>query len=49
MVGDMLHDDIEGARAAGMQALLLDREERYPALPDRIGDLRALLRRLGLD
>jgi len=48
MVGDMLHDDIEGARAAGMQALLLDREERYPDLPERIPDLRALLRRLGL-
>ena len=31
MVGDSLEDDIDGARTVGMQAVLLDREDRYPA------------------
>ena len=30
MVGDTLEDDIEGARAVGMRAVLLDREGRHP-------------------
>ena len=30
MVGDTLEDDIEGARAVGMRAVLVDREDRYP-------------------
>jgi HAD superfamily hydrolase (TIGR01549 family) len=37
MVGDSPEDDVEGARALGMQAFLLDRDGRYPereALPD---------------
>jgi len=42
MVGDTLEDDVEGARAVGMRALLLDRARRYPDAPDRLDDLRAL-------
>jgi len=30
MVGDTLHEDIEGALAVGMRAVLLDREGRHP-------------------
>ena len=30
MVGDTLEDDMEGARAIGMRAVLVDREGRYP-------------------
>jgi HAD superfamily hydrolase (TIGR01662 family) len=48
MVGDDLHDDVEGARAVGMQAWLVDREERFPDVPDRLTDLRALPAALGL-
>lgn len=45
MVGDTLEDDVEGARAVGMQALLLDREGRYPALArlDGLGAVPAAL------
>ena len=42
MVGDTLEDDVEGAAAVGMRAVLVDREGRYGA-PDSIADLRALL------
>ncbi len=31
MVGDTVEDDIEGALAVGMRAVLVDREYRYPA------------------
>ena len=48
MVGDSLDDDIAGARALGMRALLLDRDGRYPDEPDRIPDLFALPAALGL-
>jgi len=48
MVGDSYEDDIEGARALGMHAILVDRDERYPGEPDRITDLRALPAALGL-
>ena len=48
MVGDSPEDDVEGARALGMQAFLLDREERYPDEPNRLTDLRALPAALGL-
>jgi HAD superfamily hydrolase (TIGR01549 family) len=48
MVGDTLEDDIEGARAVGMQALLLDREDRYPHLAGRLMDLRQVVSALGL-
>ncbi len=38
-VGDSLRDDYEGAREAGLAALLLDREGRHPQVPDRIEGL----------
>jgi putative hydrolase of the HAD superfamily len=48
MVGDTIEDDVEGARAVGMQAVLLDREGRYPELEPRLADLRGLVAALGL-
>jgi putative hydrolase of the HAD superfamily len=48
MVGDSLADDIEGARALGMRAFLLDREGRYPGREDTLPDLVALPAALGL-
>jgi HAD superfamily hydrolase (TIGR01549 family) len=42
MVGDTLQDDVEGARAVGMQAVLIDRVGRYPGSSERIRDLTAL-------
>jgi FMN phosphatase YigB (HAD superfamily) len=42
MVGDTVEDDIEGALAVGMQAVLLDRERRYPDR-ESLGDLREVL------
>jgi len=48
MVGDSYADDIEGARALGMRAILLDREGLHPGETDRIEDLGALLAALGL-
>ena len=48
MVGDDPHDDVEGARAVGMQAWLVDRDERFPDFPDRLTDLRALPAALGI-
>jgi len=42
MVGDSYEDDIEGARALGMRAFLLDREERHPHEPERLTTLLAL-------
>jgi HAD superfamily hydrolase (TIGR01549 family) len=49
MVGDSPEDDVEGARAAGIErAFLLDREDRYPELDDRLLDLFALPAALGL-
>ena len=48
MVGDTIDDDVEGARAVGMHAVLLDREGRYPHVEDRLDDLRELPARLGL-
>lgn len=41
-VGDSIAEDYEGARAAGLQALLLDREDRYPHVADRIRSLEEL-------
>jgi putative hydrolase of the HAD superfamily len=49
MVGDTYEDDIEGARAVGMRAILVDRTGRYPGDADRLDDLRALSQVLGLD
>jgi HAD superfamily hydrolase (TIGR01549 family) len=49
MVGDSPEDDVAGARAAGIdRAFLLDREDRYPELDDRLPDLFALPAALGL-
>ena len=48
MVGDTIADDIDGAIAVGMQAVLLDREGRYPEYGGRLGDLRELPAALGL-
>ena len=39
MIGDLYEDDIEGARALGMKAFLLDRDGRRPDEPDRLPDL----------
>jgi putative hydrolase of the HAD superfamily len=49
MVGDTIADDIEGALALGMRAILVDREGRYPHEGERLSDLRALPAALGLD
>jgi putative hydrolase of the HAD superfamily len=48
MVGDHLEDDIAGARALGMRAVLIDRENRYPEVEDRLRDLFGLPAALGL-
>ncbi len=48
MVGDTLEDDIEGALAVGMRAVLVDRETRYSGREGRIPDLLALPAALGL-
>lgn len=48
MVGDSLTDDIEGARALGMHAFLIDREDRHPEFEPRLPDLYALPAALGL-
>jgi putative hydrolase of the HAD superfamily len=48
MVGDDPTDDVDGARAVGMRAWLVDREGRFPDHPDRLTDLRALPAALGL-
>ncbi len=42
MVGDSLEDDVEGARACGMRAILIDRARRFPEQADRIESLREL-------
>jgi len=48
MVGDSLEEDIEGARALGMRAILIDREERHPDVDERLLDLYGLPAALGL-
>jgi HAD superfamily hydrolase (TIGR01549 family) len=48
MVGDSPEDDVDGARAIGMRALLVDREDRYPEYEGRLTDLRGLPAALGL-
>jgi HAD superfamily hydrolase (TIGR01549 family) len=42
MVGDTVDDDVEGALAVGMQAVLVDRERRYPERQS-LDDLRGLV------
>jgi putative hydrolase of the HAD superfamily len=49
MVGDSMLDDVEGARALGMRAVLVDREGRFPEWPDRVRSLRELPGLLGVD
>ena len=48
MVGDSLEEDIEGARALGMRAILVDREDRHPEVEERLIDLYGLPAALGL-
>src|SRR5215203_7478178 len=48
MVGDSPEDDLDGARALGMQAFLVDREDAFPEAEDRLPDLFALPAALGL-
>jgi HAD superfamily hydrolase (TIGR01549 family) len=48
MVGDSVEDDVEGARALGMRAFLVDRENRFPEVEGRLPDLYALPAALGL-
>ena len=45
MIGDSYEDDIEGARALGMKAFLLDRDDRRLDEPDRLADLFSFPRR----
>jgi len=47
MVGDTIEDDIDSARAVGMQAVLVDREGRFPDR-ERLDDLRGLPAALGI-
>lgn len=48
MVGDTLRDDVEGARAVGMRAFLVDRAGRYPDEPGALASLYELPAVLGL-
>ena len=48
MVGDSLAEDVEGARALGMRAILIDRDDRHPDVEDRLTDLYGLPAALGL-
>ena len=48
MVGDSFADDIAGARALGMRAILLDRDGLHVDEPDRIDTLLALPAAFGL-
>ncbi|HET7566700.1 MAG TPA: HAD family hydrolase [Gaiellaceae bacterium] len=49
MVGDTIADDVDGARALGMRAVLLDRDGRHPEFEPRIENLRELPATLGLE
>ncbi len=48
MVGDSPIDDVEGARALGMQAFLVDRTGRFPERDDALPSLLALPAALGM-
>ena len=48
MVGDTVEDDIEGAQALGMRAILVDRLGRHPDFDGRLDDLYGLPAALGL-
>jgi putative hydrolase of the HAD superfamily len=45
-VGDSMHDDYDGARAAGLAALLVDRRRRAPAGVDAVASLEEILPRV---
>jgi FMN hydrolase / 5-amino-6-(5-phospho-D-ribitylamino)uracil phosphatase len=48
MVGDSLAEDVEGAEALGMRAVLVDREDRHPEFDARLLDLYGLPAALGV-
>jgi HAD superfamily hydrolase (TIGR01662 family) len=48
MVGDSPEDDVDGAKALGMRAFLVDRDDRFPDVEERLPDLLALPAALGL-
>jgi HAD superfamily hydrolase (TIGR01662 family) len=48
MIGDSVEEDVEGARALGLRAILVDRDDRYPEFEDRLTDLYGLPAALGL-
>jgi putative hydrolase of the HAD superfamily len=48
MVGDSLEEDVEGARALGMRAILVDRDGRYPDEDERLTELYGLPAALGV-
>ena len=48
MVGDSIEDDVEGAKAVGMRGILLDREDRYPDIDEKLTDLLELPAEVGL-
>jgi FMN hydrolase / 5-amino-6-(5-phospho-D-ribitylamino)uracil phosphatase len=48
MVGDDVEDDVRGAQAVGMRALLVDRAGRFPEEPERLPDLWSVPGALGL-
>jgi HAD superfamily hydrolase (TIGR01549 family) len=48
MVGDSLEEDVEGAQALGMRAILIDREDRHGDVDGRLTDLYGLPAALGL-
>jgi HAD superfamily hydrolase (TIGR01549 family) len=48
MVGDSLEEDVEGARALGLRAILMDRDDRHPDVAERLTDLYGLPAALGL-
>ena len=45
-VGDLPHDDFEGAVSAGFKAILIDRLNKHPSHPNRIATLFELQREL---
>ena len=47
-IGDSLAEDYEGARAAGLSALLLDRKDQHPGIDDRIRNLQELTAKMGV-
>ncbi|HET7571277.1 MAG TPA: HAD family hydrolase [Gaiellaceae bacterium] len=49
MVGDTIADDVEGALALGMRAVLLDRDRRHPDYDPRLETLHDLPKALGLE